>query len=214
MKKIVISLLALVLAVSMPLTAFAAGAFLNSPSANAPTQLVDYEFTDGCEAKIILTPYSERHKLSDEDRERLEDAYDSIAGTKNLGDLVEALKEAAEKAGIDPSKLAVSDLFNLDYEGCDDHDDHSYTIKLKPELLKNFFKVMCYIDGKWVVIENATVDGEYLTIKGNYYGPMAIVVETSGTQTGDSFPWIYMVLMVVSAAGLVVVSVLYKKNAA
>lgn len=214
MKKIVVSLLALVLAVSLPMTAFAAGAFLSSPSANAPTELVDYEFTDGCEAEIILTPYGERDTLDEDARKLLEEAYDQIAGTDNLGDLVEGLKELAEQAGIDVSTLAVSDLFNLGYEGCDDHGNHSYTVKLKPEVLKNFFKVMMYVDGKWIIIENATVDGEYLTVSSKYYGPVAIVVETGDTQTGDAFPWIYLVLMAVSAAGLVAVSVLYKKNAA
>lgn len=214
MKKIVVSLLALVLAVSLPMTAFAAGAFLSSPSANAPTELVDYEFTDGCEAEIILTPYGERDTLDEDARKLLEEAYDQIAGTDNLGDLVEGLKELAEQAGIDVSTLAVSDLFNLGSEGCDDHGNHSYTVKLKPEVLKNFFKVMMYVDGKWIIIENATVDGEYLTMSSKYYGPVAIVVETGDTQTGDAFPWIYLVLMAVSAAGLVAVSVLYKKNAA
>jgi len=214
MKKIVVSLLALVLAVSLPVTAFAAGAFLSSPSANAPTELVDYEVSEGCDAEIIITPYGERDTLDEDDRKLLEEAYEQIAGTENLGDLVEGLKELAEKAGIDVSTLAVSDLFNVGYKGCDDHGDHSYTIKLKPEVVKNFFKVIQYVNGKWIIIENATVDGEYLTMSSKYYGPVAIVVETGDTQTGDTFPWIYLVLMAVSAAGLVAVSVLYKKNAA
>lgn len=212
MKKIVVSLMALVLALSLSVTAFAAGAFLSSPSANAGTELVDVTLSEGCNATIIITPYGERDTLSDEARKLLEEAYDSIAGTDNLGDLVEGLKELAEQAGIDVSTLAVSDLFNIGYEGCDGHADHSYTVKLKPEVLKNFFKVMQYVDGKWIIVENATVDGEYLTMSSKYYGPVAIVVETAA-KTGDSFPWIYLVLMVVSAAGLVAVSVMYKKKA-
>lgn len=214
MKKILITLMALVLAVSLPMTAFAAGAFLSSPSTNAPTELIEFTVPDGCTATIIVTPYSERHTLSEDERKALEDAYDDIAGTTNLGDIVDGLNDLADKAGIDVSSLAVSDLFNVGYEGCKDHDNHSYTIKLKPEILKNFFKVIQYVNGKWIVVENATVDGEYLTMSSKYYGPVAIVVETGNTQTGDAFPWIYVVLMIVSAAGLVTVSVLYKKSAA
>lgn len=212
MKKIVISLLALVLVFTLPMTAFAAGAFLSSPSANKGTELVDTELSEGCDAEIIITPYGERDTLSDAERKLLEEAYDQIAGTKNLGDLVEGLKDLADKAGIDVSTLAVSDLFNVGFEGCDGHIDHSYTIKLKPEIIKNFFKVMQYVNGKWIIVENATVDGEYLTMSSKYYGPVAIVVETAA-KTGDSFPWIYLVLMAVSAAGLVAVSVMYKKKA-
>lgn len=212
MKKIAITLLALTLAVCMPLTAFAAGAFLSSPS-NTTTELVDYDFTDGCGATLIVTPYGERDTLDEDSRKTLEEAYGQIAGDKNLGNLSDELKDLAEKLGLDVTNLAVSDLFNIGYEGCDDHTDHSYTVKLKPEILKNFVTVMQYVDGKWIVIENAKAEGGYLTMSSKYYGPVAIVVEKGNTATGDSFPWIYLVLMVVSAAGLVTVSVLYKKKA-
>lgn len=212
MKKMAISLLALALAVCMPLTAFAAGAFLSSPS-NTTTELVDYEFTDGCGATLIVTPYGERDTLDEDSRKTLEEAYGQIAGDKNLGNLSDELKDLAEKLGLDVTNLAVSDLFNIGYEGCDDHTDHSYTVKLKPEILKNFVTVMQYVDGKWIVIENAKAEGGYLTMSSKYYGPVAIVVEKGNTATGDSFPWIYLVMMVVSAAGLVAVSVMYKKKA-
>ena len=174
---------------------------------------MEYTFTDGCEAKLIITPYADRDTLSDAARQLLEEAYAQIAGNKNLGNLSDALKALAEQKGVDVANLAVSDLFNIGYEGCDGHADHSYTVKLKPEILKNFFTVMQYVDGKWIVIENATVNGEYLTMSSKYYGPVAIVVEKGDTATGDSFPWVYLVLMVVSAAGLVAVSVMSKKKA-
>lgn len=212
MKKMAISLLALALAVCMPLTAFAAGAFLSSPS-NTTTELVDYDFTDGCGATLIVTPYGERDTLDEDSRKTLEEAYGQIAGDKNLGNLSDELKDLAEKLGLDVTNLAVSDLFNIGYKGCDDHTDHSYTVKLKPEILKNFVTVMQYVDGKWIVIENAKAEGGYLTMSSKYYGPVAIVVEKGNTATGDSFPWIYLVMMVVSAAGLVAVSVMYKKKA-
>ena len=214
MKKIIVSLMALVLALMLPVTAFAAGAFLSSPSTNDDIKLEDYEFTDGCGATLIITPYDERDTLGDEERKALEEAYNQIANNKNLGNLVDGLKELAEKAGIDVSTLVVSDLFNIGYEGCDNHLDHSYTVKLKPEVLNNFFTVMQYVNGKWIIIENATVSNGYLTMTSKYYGPTAIILEAGNTQTGDSFPWIYLVLMAVSAAGLAAVSVMYNKKTA
>ena len=213
MKKIAVSLLALVLAMSLSVSVFAAGAFLSSPS-NTTTELVDYDFTDGCGATLIVTPYGERDTLDDDSRKILEEAYDQIAGDKNLGNLSDALKDLANKKGIDVADLAVSDLFNIGYEGCDSHADHSYTVKLKPEILKNFVTVMQYVDGKWIVVENAKAEGGYLTMSSKYYGPVAIVVETGDTATGDSFPWIYLVMMAISAAGLVAVAVMYKKKTA
>lgn len=211
MKKILVSLMAVVLVLSLSVSVFAAGAFLSSPS-NNHTTLEEYEFTDGCDAEIIVTPYGERDTLDDDSRKTLEEAYDDIANNKNLGDIVEGLKDFAEKNGKDVSSLAVSDLFNVSYEGCDDHTDHEYTIKLKPELTENFVTVLQYVNGKWIIVENAKVAGGYLTMSSKHYGPVAIVVD-AGTPTGDSFPWIYVVMMAVSAVGLVAVSVLYKKKA-
>lgn len=211
MKKIAVSLMALVMVFSLSVTAFAAGAFLSSPSKNH-TQLVEYQFTEGCTGKMVITPYGERDTLDDYARKLLEEAYGQIAKDKNLDNLVDGLKELAEKNGKDVSSLAVSDLFNIGYEGCDSHADHDYTVKLKPELTDNFFTVMQYVNGKWIIVENAKVEGGYLTMSSKYYGPVAIVVD-AGTPTGDAFPWIYVVLMAVSAMGLVAVSVLYKKKA-
>lgn len=214
MKKIAVSLLSLVLVMSLSVSVFAAGAFLSSPS-NNHTELVDYDFTDDdCDAILIITPYGERDTLDEDSRKILEEAYDQIAGTKNLGDLSDELKDLAEKLGVDVSNLAVSDLFNIGYEGCDDHTDHGYTVKLKPEIVKNFVTVMQYVNGEWIVVENAKVEGGYLTMSSKYYGPVAIVVEKGNTATGDSFPWIYLALMVVSAAGLVTVAVMSKKKTA
>lgn len=215
MKKIVVTLLALVMALSLPMTAFAAsGAFLSSPSTNADVQMTEFSFTGNCGGKLFVTPYGDIAELDDVARNAMEDAYNSIAANKDLSKIVDALKAKAEAAGIDVTNLAVSDLFYLGYDGCADHNGHTYTVKLKPEVLNSFFSVMQYVDGKWVVVENAKVEGGYLTLSGNTYGPIAIVVQKDGTATGDAFPWIYVVLMAVSAAGLVAVSMMYKKKVA
>ena len=215
MKKIVVALLALVMALVLPMSAFAAsGAFLSSPSANADVQLIEYSFTGNCGGKIVLTPYGDIAELDDAARLAMEEAYKQIAANKDLSKIVDGLKAMADAAGIDVTNLAVSDLFYLGYDGCADHDGHTYTVKLKPEVLNNFFTVLQFVDGKWVIIENAKVEGGYLTLSGDAYGPIAIVVEKDGTATGDAFPWIYVVLMAISAAGLVAVSVMYKKRVA
>lgn len=215
MKKIVVTLMALALAVVMPLSAFAAsGAFLSSPSTNADVQLIEYSFAGNCGGKLYVTPYGDIAELDDAARQAMEEAYNQIASNKDLSKIAADLKAMAEAAGIDVTNLAVSDLFYLGYTGCENHDGHTYTVKLKPEVLNNFFTVMQYVDGKWVIIENAKVEGGYLTLTGASYGPIAVVVEKDGTATGDSFPWIYVVLMAVSAAGLVAVSVMYKKKTA
>lgn len=212
MKKVLVALLVVVMVMALPMTAFAAGAFLSSPSSNADTELVDVTFSDGCTAQVVLTPYGDRVELDDDARKLLEEAYKQISENKDLSKIVDSLKELADKLGVDSATLVVSDLFNVDYVGCDDHEDHTYTVKLQPEVIKNFVTVMQLVDGKWVIVENARVEGEYLIMTSGNYGPTAIVVEGDSPVMGDSFSWIYVVLMAVSVVGLITVSVLYKKK--
>ena len=213
MKKILASVMALVMVATLTVSVFAAGAFLSSPT-NNHTTLEDYSFSDNCGAELILTPYGDRDQLDDATRKTLEEAYDSIASNSDLSKIVEGLKEYAESKSVDPSAVKVSDLFNLSYKGCDDHGNHTYTAKMKPEYVKNFVGVMQYVDGKWILIKDVRIENGYLIMTSSYYGPTAILVSGGSPVTGDAFPWIYVVLMVVSAAGLATVVVLSKKRTA
>ena len=215
MKKIVTSVMVLALILSMGLSVFAApGGFLVSPGTKPTPTLLEGAISD-CDGELVVTPYSERHNLPDDERELLEDAYDQIRANKDLSKLCPELEEIAKTNKHNVKRYAVKELFNVGYKGCEDHDDHDdYRAVLKPESTKNFVALLTLVDGKWIVVEDVKVDGDHLIVNGAYYGPYAMVVNTGSGATGDNFPWIYVVLMAVSAAGLVALAVVYKKRKA
>lgn len=214
MKKMMACMMVVVLVLTMSVSVFAAGGFISSPSGKKGPELVD-AVIEGCEGDIVLTPYSEKDSLDDAEREELEEAYRQISENKDLSEICEDLKALAEKLGIDVEDLAVSDLFYLDYEGCDDHDGHGpFTVSIRPEIINNFAGLMVLVNGEWVLVEDAKIVDGVLTFTGNHYGPYAIVLNTAeAPQTGDSFPWIYVVLMGISVVGLTTVLVALKKKA-
>lgn len=222
MKKALSVVLALVMCLAFSLSVAAApGSFVSSPSGNQAPQLIEGKNeSEDCEAGIVITPYSERDTLSEEKRELMENVYDMIVEAADVGDLNGAIETLAKNKGISVESLAISDLFDISYYGCDDHDDHGYfRIKFKAETLKNFVALLHYNNNKWEIVEGTTVEDEvYLSFKADEFSPFAIVVNT-GTdagenQTGESFPWIYVVLMVVAAVGFVVVAYIFKKKKA
>ncbi len=223
MKKTISITLALVLLASLCLSAMAApGSFIVSPSNNTTPILVDSSNeSHDCTAEIVITPYSERDTLPEDAKQKIEDAYDSIAGTSDLTDLNSDLAGIAESMNISTGALGVSDLFDVSYTSCDVHNEHGkFTIKLEAEMLDSFVALMYWDGSNWVIVEGAFVDENgYLNFVTDKFGPYAIVVNTGAEnveppKTGDEFPWIYVVLMVASAAGLVVVLFLSRKKKA
>lgn len=222
MKKVLASIFAIVLALTVTVTAIAApGGFVSSPSGNKAPSLIDGKNTDeDCPAELEITPYADRDDLDDETQKEFEEAYKSIAENDDLTKISDDLGKIADDKDISPSNLAVSDLFDISYTSCDDHDDHgAFDITLDPEVLDGFVALMRFEDGEWVVVDNAKVDGDHLKFTTEVLGQFAIVVNTgSGSgdapQTNDTFPWVYIVLMAVSAIGLVVVAVMLKKKKA
>lgn len=210
MKKMMVVLMAVLLVLTMTVSVFAAGNFVSSPSVQVGPTMVDYVFVGDCSGELVLTPYSNRNTLDADTLAQFEAAYNQIKDSKDLTKLFPGVKIPEGKAGV-----AVSDLFYLDYAGCDDHGDHNpFTATIKPEIIDNIAGVYALVNGEWVAVEYK-VDGENLVITSEHYGPYAVVVNTDGVPgTGDSFPWGYLVAMVVSAVGLVIIAFAFKKKAA
>jgi len=72
-------------------------------------------------------------------------------------------------------------------------------------------------DGKWFIVDDATIDGDYLVFTAEVPRAYAVVVDVDNSVvdvpvTGDIVPWVLMSVMLVSAIGIVLVIVSYKKR--
>lgn len=192
MKKLLAVSLAVILVFSLGFTTFANG-FVQSPSNNSAPVVDEAETkneTAGCTAEIEITPYSDRDELPAELKKQMEDVYKKISEATDVSALSTELKSFCDKNKINTKDLAVSDLFDIAYEGCTAHDGHGqFTITLKAETLKNFVALLHYDGSKFELVEGAKVsaDGTKLTFKIDDFSPFAIVVNTKGTSTGDTF---------------------------
>lgn len=217
MKKLLVLCLAVVLVFSLGFTTFAAG-FVESPSNNDAPVVVEGETkneTEDCDASIVIVPYSERHELSSEVKTMMEEAYKQISQSIDVAKLTDELKDYCDKNDIDAENLAVSDLFDINYEGCTEHktDDHGYfTITFKAETLAKFVALLHYKNNKWDMVEDAKVsaDGTKLTFKVKDFSPFAVVVDTSiktdKPTTGDTFNMnLWITILAVSSISLAAV---------
>lgn len=199
---------------TMSVTVFAEpGHFLQSPSKNsAPVLIEGTNESEDCTAEIVVTPYSERQTHDDEKRAEIEKAYNVIVTVDDLTSLNDDLADLVDEKEISSDVLAVSDLFDVSFYGCEAHAEHgSFRISLRVDTLKGFVSLLHFKDDEWNLIENATVEGDVLTFTVDDLSPFAIVVERA-PQTGDEFNgWIYIVLMIVSAAALAVVGFKLRK---
>lgn len=221
MKKFLSICLAALLVITMSFTVFAKpGEFVQSPSNNpAPDLVGGTNQSEDCTAKLIITAFIERFTAPENVIKMLEKAYKDIATVKNLVELCADLAEVAVELGILEKNLAVSDLFDISYVGCDDHNDHGYfDIVLKSETLNNFVALMHLTDDGWVIVDNARVeevDGEWhLYFSVDSFSPFAVVVNAAtvvdgNPNTGDNNN-LYIYTALLAAAAVVFVLVLKK----
>ena len=224
MKKVVAICLMMVMVLCMSVNVFAApSGFVSSPSGNpAPTVVAFEPNNDDCTGRLVVTPYGDRHELSDALRAMFEKAYNDIVNSDDLTKLNAELAKIASDKDINGADLAVSDLFDIHVTGCDYHDEHvGFDITLDADTLDRFEGLLhMNKDGVWELVTDAEVinNGEHLKFSVDSFSPFAIVVDTSsGTpdapQTGDnSMIHIYAIIMAVSALAVIVIAVKSKKQ--
>ncbi len=220
MKKTLVCLLAVFAILTATLSASAAGMFLESVSVQeGPTLIEGVNEDEDCEGELIVTPYSKRHLLEEQIRARLELAYSQISSATNLASICAAMADVASYIGVAISDIVISDLFDISYVGCDNHEEHSYfRITLSCDNLDKFVALMHLSDDGWEVVEDAKVEnnGKYLVFKVKELSPFAIAVqkEPAHSKPGDtSNTWAFAIIMVVSAAAIVVLGYNLKKKA-
>ena len=224
MKKVVAICLMMVMVLCMSVNVFAApSGFVSSPSGNpAPTVVAFEPNNDDCTGRLVVTPYGDRHELSDALRAMFEKAYNEIVNSGDLTKLNADFAKLVADRNLTADKLAVSDLFDIHVSGCDYHDEHvDFDITLDADTLSRFVGLLhMNKDGVWELVTDAEVinNGEHLKFSADSFSPFAIVVDTSSgspdaPQTGDnSMIHIYAIIMVVSALAIVVITVKSRKQ--
>ncbi len=222
MKKILTFVLTIVMVVTMAVAAQAAdNAFIISPSLKPAPSLISFQNqVEDCISEIIIIAYANRHNLPDDVRELIENAYNTLANTNDVGTLNSGLKALADKYNVSTSDFAISDLFDISMTDCDSHEEHgSFDLVIAPESLKNFVCLLHYYDGKWNIVEDAEVtnNGEHLKFSADEFSPFAIVVNTKDAEApgkpGDrSNTAVYAVIMLGSALSVVILARKLKKQ--
>lgn len=224
MKKVLALVLALAMLVASSVCAFAiSNNFVQSPTGHrAPTIIVGGNTSEDCFAWLEITGYSDRHTVDDATRELMEEAYNQIVGAADLSEICSELGSVAVSLGIPTSVLAVSDLFDISWFGCDDHRDHNgvFEIQIQPEILENFVALVHYHNGEWVVVDNAEVigDGDILSFSVADLSPFAIIVNKGDNPVEPPFGGdttmlaLYITLMAFSGIALVVIGVKVKRG--
>lgn len=214
MKKFLAICLTLIMVMGITLTATAAPAgFVSSPSAEAGPELVRFsKVSSDCTARLVITPYSKRNTLPAEVLKVLEEAYNDVVNNgTDLTKLTSELTEVLKSKKLDPKDIAVSDLFDVTSYDCDDHERHGgFDIVLSDDGLKHFVALLHKKDGKWEVVKDAKIVDDHIHFSVDSLSPFAIVVDHSNgvtsPQTGSNSQLIvYAMIMIVSAAALVVV---------
>lgn len=221
MKKTFALVVTVILMLSACIPAFAVnGSFTGSPSNNSDPVLVDFSTTvSGFNGNLVITPYKNRNNLSAANKEKLETSYKQIAEATDLSVIVPDIKSVAANAKVEVKDLAVSDLFFADVEGnAVVSESGKYTVTVKCDSLNKFVALLCYNDGKWTTVNDAKVDSNgNLVFTTEVLGAFATVLSTEGSgavkpQTGEKFPWVYVVIAGASAAALVVLGVVAVKT--
>jgi len=222
MKKILTVCLAIVMLVCINLTAFAApNGFVSSPTGNGAPTVEDFKpSNEQCTAKLVITPYSDRDELPQALQELMQKAYDAIVNAKDLTELNAEFAKYVKEKGLDASKLAVSDLFDIHATDCEFHDGHTeFDVVLKAETLKHFVGLLhMNKNGQIEFIDNAQVVNDHLHFSVETFSPFAIVVDTSVEDTpttgDDAMIYICTATLIISALGIVVIGFVSKKQSA
>ncbi len=185
MKKVFAICLALVMVFALGLNVMAASNnFVESPSNNRAPIIIDCKNeSEDCTANVVVTPYGDRDSLTDEQKKNLEDAYNQIVNADNLEDMFSGVTSIVNPGTV-ITDLAISDLFNMHYSDCDTHTGHgSFKIQLSTETLKGFVGLIQFIDGEWKIVDDAVVDGNYLSFTADELSSFAVVVDRTKAES-------------------------------
>ena len=214
MKKICAIVLAVLLMQLVSIFALAAGSsFVSSPALSPAPELVEQiKDSEGCTAEMKVYGYGERNKLDKLFAAIMADAYDRVADAEDLGEIDADVKALAEAYGVESSVFVASELFAVVSEGCDAHEPHSVTVRIKPTVIENFAGLLRYNGTDWEVVETELDDGVLKFSVDEDAAYTIILHDGTGKAPSNLWLWIIIIVVVVLAAGTVAVSVYYKSK--
>ncbi len=217
MKRVSTFLMAMLMIVALAIPAFAASAFVSSPSGRPAPTIVSVEpDSENCKAELVITAYADRASLSDEARALLEQAYADIANGGS--DFSEIMAKLAKQLKVDASELAISDLFDVDIANCANHDEHDgFTITIKVDDASKLVGVLRLNSSNWETCDVYEIDRENNTVKfyGTEAAPIALVVTTGElpAEGGSNLWWIILlIILVLVAVGAALWFFVFKKK--
>ena len=222
MKKLLAICLAMVVVLCFSATAFAAPTdFVKSPGSSPAPGVEDFKPSDDdCAAELVVTPFGDINELDPAQKEEFQIAYDTIIKTDDITKLNDEIAKKAEELGIDPDDVGISDLFYVDCDGCDDHENHTNGGKIILDIsTPETFMGVIYLDenGKWQWVDNAFINnnGKLEFIAMDLDAPYAIVVDNSNgvsPGTGEGLGIFFWIAFASTAALLLVLVLLFFKK--
>lgn len=217
MKKVLPMLLALLMVITLPLSMTATAARTTKSPSKTDVELIDYKNdSDDCHAELVLRGFSDVDQLVEFIKQLFTDVYNDIVTGGNKTGINDVISNLASSNNEDVSKYSISELFDISWYNCTDHEEnHSFfTIKIGADSLKGFRGIFHYTGTEWELLDSELgKDGETLTFRSKEMTPFIIVVNTEDPSAGDTSN-IALWLMLLSAAAFLLVLFAMKKRKA
>jgi hypothetical protein len=188
--------------------------FVSSPALSPAPELVEeIKASDECTAEMKVYGYGERNKLDKLFAAMMADAYDRVSGADDLGEIDEDVKALAEAYGVESGVLVASELFAVVSEGCDGHDPHTVTVRIKPTVVENFAGLLRYNGKDWEIVETKLEDGVITFEAAEDAAYTVLLHDGTGKVSSGSGLWIAIgSVAAVAVAAVAVVVVLKAKK--
>lgn len=152
------------------------------------SQYLEYVADDGCDVNLVLTPYSFKDNIENEQsKKEIEIAYKQVTEADEVTDFAPVLRGFGGNFGIEDTCMIVTNVFDIttyvhEHDSHDESYNHKkiYNIQMTTDSLKYFMCLLHYDyeTDKWERVPDAKVTGENndtLTFSFDECSPFAIV---------------------------------------
>ena len=228
MKKALISILTSILVITgICIPAFGdTDAFVPSIIVREDVKLVsDPEIVepDECVYELVVTPYIYKDLIeSEESREQLEIAYQSIISVDDVSQLNPSeITDVAHRLDVETEDLVVRDLFDVTMYHREKSLNHSQAVHVKnvqftveTQDLENFVCLLVYAKGRWNVVKDVSVlkDKNLLNVLTEELSPFALVVASDYRYTGHAWGCIWHLYIIITMCITFLLTNIIRKN--